>query len=112
MVLEGVHLLPGLVRPETIRGALVVQCVLAIEDPEAHASRFLTRDAASAGLRPVERYQRGFDDIRRVQDFIVARARRAGIPVIENEDVDHGISTVMELVLAGVAETEEPAVER
>src|SRR5207244_5329012 len=55
MVLEGVHLVPGLL-PGRIDDALVVQCVLAIEDETAHASHFWVRDAASEGVRPVEKY--------------------------------------------------------
>lgn len=39
MVLEGVHLVPGMV-PVSIEGVLVVQCVLAIEDKAEHASHF------------------------------------------------------------------------
>ena len=48
MVLEGVHLVPGMLPP--IEGALVVQCVLAIEDEEEHSTHFLVRDAALDGL--------------------------------------------------------------
>jgi len=55
MVLEGVHLVPGFL-PASIEGALVVQCVLAIESEEEHASHFWSRDAASEGVRPLEKY--------------------------------------------------------
>src|SRR6266536_4798397 len=37
MVLEGVHLVPGMF-PTEIEGALVVPCVLGVDDAEAHAS--------------------------------------------------------------------------
>src|SRR5690242_14261578 len=39
MVLEGVHIVPGLL-PKEIEGAVVVQCVLAIEDEMEHRSHF------------------------------------------------------------------------
>ena len=45
-----------------------------------HAAHFWIRDAASAGLRPVQKYLERLDDIRRLQDFIVERARDAGRP--------------------------------
>ena len=54
MVLEGVHLVPGMIPP--IEDALVVQCVLAIQSEEAHAGHFWIRDAASDGLRPLDKY--------------------------------------------------------
>jgi len=54
MVLEGVHLVPGLLPP--IGNALAVQCVLTIEHEERHASHFWVRDLTSDGMRPMQRY--------------------------------------------------------
>jgi 2-phosphoglycerate kinase len=99
LVLEGVHIVPGMV-PATLENALVVQCVLSIDDETAHADHFWVRDAASDGLRPVQKYLDRLSDIRRLQDYIVERARRTGVPVIENGDVEGAIGSVIELVLA------------
>jgi len=98
MVLEGVHLVPGML-PREIEGALVVQCVLAIDDAEAHASHFWIRDSDSEGVRPYEKYLDAFDDIRLVQAYILGRARKHGVPVIENANIEDAIGEVMELVL-------------
>jgi 2-phosphoglycerate kinase len=97
-VLEGVHLVPGLLPP--IEGALVVQCLLAIENEEAHASHFWIRDAVSEGVRPLEKYLEGFAQIRLLQDYLIERAERTGVPVIENANVDEAIAAVMRLVFA------------
>jgi len=102
MVLEGVHLVPGML-PLMVTDALVVPCVLAISDTEAHAAHFWIRDAISEGLRPVERYLDRLPDIRRMQDYIIERARRAGVPVIENADVENAIGAVIELVLTAAS---------
>jgi 2-phosphoglycerate kinase len=99
IVLEGVHLVPGML-PREIQGALVVQCVLAIDDPEAHASHFWIRDTDSEGVRPYEKYLDSFDDIRLVQDYILRRARKHDVPIIENGNIEDAIAEVMELVLA------------
>jgi len=99
MVLEGVHLVPGMV-PTAIEGALVVHCLLAVENEELHATHFWIRDAASGGMRPVDKYVSQLDEIRQVQDYLVERARRLGVPVVENRDMDDCVGTVMELVLA------------
>jgi 2-phosphoglycerate kinase len=98
MVLEGVHLVPGMVSAE-IEGALVVQFVLAIDDVEAHASHFWLRDSASGSARPFERYLDSLGDIREIQEYIVGRAERAGVPVIENGNIELAIAQAMELVL-------------
>jgi 2-phosphoglycerate kinase len=103
MVLEGVHLVPGML-PIASDGALVVQCVLSIEDEEAHASHFWIRDAASKGVRPVQKYLDRLEAIRQLQDFIVERARAEGVPVIENTGVEETVGAVIELVLGTAAE--------
>ena len=100
MVLEGVHLVPGML-PHQFEGALVVQCVLAIENEDLHATHFTIRDAATDGVRAVDKYVSHLPEIRRIQRYIVERARRAGVPVIENSNMELAIGTVMELVLAG-----------
>ncbi len=107
MVLEGVHLVPGMV--PTVEGALAVQCVLEIESEEVHEGHFWVRDGATEGLRPVQRYVDALDDIREVQRFIVGRARRNDVPVIENSDIDATIASVMELVLESVERLETVA---
>jgi len=98
MVLEGVHLVPGMLSTE-IEGALVVQCVLAIHDEEIHRTHFWIRDVSSDGVRPGDKYLSGLPEIRMVQDYIVERARRHDVPVVENENVSDAIGAVLGLVL-------------
>jgi 2-phosphoglycerate kinase len=97
-VLEGVHLVPGMIAP--IHDALVVQCVLAIESEEAHAGHFWIRDIASNGARSLDKYLERLSDIRYLQDYIVERAEKDGVPVIRNTDREGATSAVMELVLS------------
>jgi 2-phosphoglycerate kinase len=99
MVLEGVHLVPGAV-PAHLPGALSVQCVLAIEDEHAHESHFLVRHTDSKGRRSGDKYLRSFAEIREIQEYIVGKARREGVPVIENRNLEETIGNVMALVLA------------
>jgi 2-phosphoglycerate kinase len=98
LVLEGVHLVPGMLPP--VEGAMVVHCVLAIEDEQLHESHFWVRDASSDGLRPVQKYLDALGDIRMVQEFILDQARTAAVPVVENGSIELSIGTVMELVLS------------
>jgi 2-phosphoglycerate kinase len=106
MVLEGVHLVPGMLMPPQDE-ALVVNCVLAVEDVEEHAANFWTRDVSSEGLRPLRKYLESLPEIRRLQDFIVERAERNGVAVIRNASIDAAIGDLMELVFAGVEQFEK-----
>jgi 2-phosphoglycerate kinase len=98
LVLEGVHLVPGMLPP--VEGAMIVHCVLAIEDQELHEAHFWVRDSHSDGMRPVQKYLDSLGDIRLLQDFIVGCARSSGVPVVENASIELSIGTVMELVLS------------
>jgi 2-phosphoglycerate kinase len=99
MVLEGVHLVPGMV-PTHIEGALVVHAVLRIESEEIHRTHFHVREAATGGVRAMDKYLSRMSDIRRIQDYIVTRAERAGTPVIDYANPDQATGDVMELVLS------------
>jgi 2-phosphoglycerate kinase len=97
IVLEGVHLVPGLV-PLDLDGAVVSSCVLRISDETAHAQHFFTREAGTQ--RPMAKYLDRFDSIRRLQDLLVSRAVATGTPVVENESADLATRAVAELVLS------------
>jgi 2-phosphoglycerate kinase len=97
LVLEGVHLVPGMVELPRPDLAVSVFVVLSIADEEEHMLHFRYRDEDSE--RRESRYLERFGDIRRLQEVVVARARREGVPVIENENADEAARTVADLVL-------------
>ena len=98
MVLEGVHLVPGMVTTD-FPGAFVVQCIVAIEDENLHRSHFWVRDYATEGLRPLDKYLDALPQIREIQEFLVERARRHDVPVIVNDSHESAIGDVLDLVL-------------
>jgi 2-phosphoglycerate kinase len=98
MVMEGVHLVPGLLPPE-VNGALIVPVVVEIADADVHRMHFHVRDASTGGIRAMDKYLEKLEDIRRIQTYVVARARREGVPVVENANVDRTIDQVIELVM-------------
>lgn len=98
MVLEGVHLVPGMVAPD-VREAFVVQCIVAIEDENIHRSHLWVRDYTTDGMRPLEKYLDALPQIREIQEYLVERARRYDVPVIVNDSLDAALAEVMDLVL-------------
>jgi 2-phosphoglycerate kinase len=98
MVLEGIHIVPGMIDFET-NGAIVVQCLVAIEDEDLHRSHFWVRDHATEGLRPLEKYLDGMPEIRLIQDALIERAQRYDVPVVMNTTLDEAMGEVLDLVL-------------
>jgi 2-phosphoglycerate kinase len=108
LAVEGVHLVPGLVeRPR--EAAVVCECLLAIPDETEHARHFWVRDRSSEGIRPVGKYLDALADIRRIQDYLVDRAVKAGVPVIENVRREETVREVVGLVLRAVEEARAPS---
>lgn len=101
LILEGIHLSPGQVDLDAVSDSLVVHVILTVEERDDHMHRFDLRAAASE--RPAERYDDGIDGIRDLQGHLVATARRAGIPVVENEQLDTTVRRVLDLIYAAVA---------
>ena len=95
IIFEGVHLVPGLL-PTEVEGAVVCPFVLSIGDETEHAQHFFTRTEGSE--RPLGNYLDHFAEIRRLQTFIVGRAEREGVPVIENESAEQTSAAAIELV--------------
>ena len=107
MVLEGVHLVPGIVASQ-LEGALVVHVVVEIPDEEMHRLHFHVRDASTGGVRAMDKYLERLEDIRRVQTYISGRARREGVPVVENVNVERTIDRVIELVMQAAERVQDP----
>ena len=107
MVLEGVHLVPGVLGEPAGAGALVVGAMLCVPDAELHRSHFHNRGAGDS-RGSAQRYLEHFETIRRLQAHLVDKARAAGIPVIENQALDSSLTQLMGLVLDAVA-ADEPA---
>src|SRR6476659_2836627 len=70
MVLEGVHLVPGMVQAQ-LADALVVHVVVCVSDEETHRGHFWVRDSSTDGLRALDKYLEGMPEIRLIQDAIL-----------------------------------------
>jgi len=99
MVLEGVHLVPGALEDALRARCVPVEAVLMVEDEELHRGHFEMR----GGERPADRYLEHFDEIRKLQGYLVERAETEGVAVIEIAGVDQGLAAVMDLVLDAVS---------
>lgn len=102
VVVEGVHVVPGGVHPRVRERCVLVEALVVVEDPDLHRGHFSLRP----GTRPAERYLARFEEIRLLQDHLWARARSESVAIVDNENVDHTLLCLMELVLDAVEEDE------
>lgn len=103
VVVEGVHTVPGSLAPELRDSCVPVETLLMVQDEDRHRGHFSLRGAD----RPAERYHAHFGEIRRLQEHLVTQAVGAGIPVIDNENVEDALAELMSLVLDAVGSVDE-----
>jgi 2-phosphoglycerate kinase len=100
IVLEGVHLLPEIPDP-TVRGqAISVQILLAVRDEDQHRAHFRIRGSDTP--RAPARYLEAFDRIRTLQDYLIERAEREGIPIIDEPGIEGSLGRITQVVLEAV----------
>ena len=98
LVIEGVHLVPGLLNYERLRTrAYCVHVVLANLDPGAYARRFPLRASQQEGRSP-EKYLENIDAILQIQDYFLEMAHGHEIPIIENEDLERSVPELIKTI--------------
>lgn len=107
VVIEGIHLVPGLLPLGDYDDVTLLELVLVIDDEERHKNNFKTRAKETHGRRSEEVYLESFGEIRMIHDFLRKRAELEGVPVINGSYFDEVVDRVLELILdASLARTE------
>ena len=87
VILNGVHLVPGLIRPEDCPGVNLAHIVVTVSDETLHRGRFETR-ADRSDERSAERYIENFQAIRKIGSYCVRQAQLTGTPIIDDAPVE------------------------
>ncbi|MFP4170710.1 MAG: 2-phosphoglycerate kinase [Methanomassiliicoccales archaeon] len=97
-VIDGIHLVPGFLDIDTEEpSCYLFHYVLHLEDKDRHIQHIYFRSEGS--LRNPERYVNQIENIRRIQEFIVESAESKGVRVIENEDFDGTVQTILDDII-------------
>ncbi|WP_175058816.1 2-phosphoglycerate kinase [Thermococcus sp. 2319x1] len=88
-IIEGIHLVPGYVDPND-RSFMYL---ITVKNSEALEARFYER--ARYSLRPAEYYVKNIDNIMRIQEYLIEKAKEYGIPIIENIELEQSINSIM-----------------
>lgn len=98
-IVEGAHVVPGIVDPQFFEDAYILQVVLAVGDAQQHRSHFEIREVETEGMRPFARYLDNFDNIRKIQDYILKLADEQNVPVFPCYNMDQTIGMVLDFII-------------
>lgn len=102
LVMEGIHLVPGLSPQRDFEGAMVVELMLMVEDEDSHRDHFGLRERQTHDTRDQDIYLEHFREIRILQEYLLERAQEERVPVVDASDFDRAIDKSMEHVLAAL----------
>lgn len=92
MIIEGVHLMPGILRSMLVSSANVIQLQLYLEDEQEHMSRLIRREKAAIRSTAYSKY---FSEIREIQDYLVSLSKKFKIPRIEVSDDEAAVVDII-----------------
>ncbi len=99
MILEGVHLLPSLIRFEDLANrAYHIPLVISLSNDKSHRAHFVLRQKRAFN-RKAQRYEEQFERIRQIHDYCIETANKFGVDIIENEDFDRSINQLVRMVI-------------
>ena len=103
-IVEGVHLSLSLVIPLMLAlpDALIVPFLVTISNEAKHRERFAVRAKYMSLTPEANRYVRYFGHIRTIQDYLMSRAARFAVPMLNNTNVDRSVD-VMHATALGCA---------
>ena len=102
MVIEGVHISPNLIAKEFLENPNTICIFLNLNDEKTHKERFHSRATNVVIKRPIDKYLEHFDTIRKIQEYLREQARITGIPIIENQNIDNSLKTMLDYVYESI----------
>jgi 2-phosphoglycerate kinase len=105
LVLEGVHIHPAFMQKlQKGTDSIVVPIMVGLLKPK-HLRQRIKMRSNNAPDRGSEHYLQYFDEIWRLQSYLLSEADRAHIPIVVNENRDKAFSEIMRFTISRLAET-------
>ena len=103
LILEGIHVHPMLLdRIQDHGDAIIVPIMLAVLKQKQLKRRLIGR-GIQAPQREAERQLSHFDAIWSLQEYLLAEADRANVPIVANENREHAIRVVLHTIIAALS---------
>ena len=105
LVLEGVHIHPAFMEElQKQANVIVIPVMVGLLKPK-HLRQRIEMRSNNAPDRGSEHYLQNFDEIWRLQSYLLSEADRANIPIVVNENRDKVFSEIMRFTIATLART-------
>lgn len=108
MIVDGVHLVPGVIQPVNQSDGIVIPMLITIHNVQEHRERFKHRERRAKD-RPAKKYLKNFEAIRIIQDKLVEISHQNEIPVFNNEDVNTTVDRIITHILYQIEQTRNHA---
>lgn len=95
IVLEGVHLVPGLVNIEKFENDASIHFFVLTSDEEIHKERFVKR---AMKIKRGGKHLEYFKENRVINDLLVQRAREHGVTVVNNLEMDRTVKRMLTVI--------------
>ncbi|MDO5825451.1 MAG: hypothetical protein BZ137_03840 [Methanosphaera sp. rholeuAM130] len=95
IVIEGVHLIPGLIDIEQFANDAKVFFFILTIDREEHQKRFINR---AIEIKRGGKQLDYFEENRAINDDLIRKANKFNVPVIDNLDMDKAINKIMQYI--------------
>jgi len=96
LVVEGVHLVPGLLKQKFIQNQNVILIQLSLKDENVHRSRLTHRETVQ--MERGTNYLEYFNEIREIQQYLLDLALKNEVPIVEVDSMDEAIINIINLV--------------
>ena len=96
-IIEGTHLVPGFIDKKYMNMPNIFFFVLNIKDEKEHRARFHAR--AYETRRASDKYLKNFNNIRKIQEDVLDKAKSYRVPVIENAYLEKTTNIITSIVM-------------
>ncbi|MFV2016469.1 MAG: AAA family ATPase [Candidatus Heimdallarchaeota archaeon] len=96
LIIEGVHLVPGLIKKKMIKHDAVVEIQLVLIDEEVHRSRLARRE--SKKNKRATTYSEHFKEIREIQGYLIEQAQSNNVPIVDVSDDEDALQVMINYI--------------
>jgi 2-phosphoglycerate kinase len=103
LIMEGVHIHPAMVGKLAIDNDAIVMPIMLGVLKRKHLQRRIRGRGTDVPQRRADRYLKHFDEIWRLQSYLLSEADRADIPIVVNSDRDKVFREIMRITIETLA---------